>query len=130
MLESIVDVVNKFIPDTAAQNAARAELATLLITSAAQEDAAQADIDKTEAAGNFFESGWRPFIGWTCGLVFSGHYIGTPSFLFLRSCWLGVCTVPTYDMAEINNVLYLLLGFGAMRTADKGISTVMKALGK
>lgn len=127
-IEAVVGVVNKFIPDTAARDAAKAEITTLMLNVAAQQDAAQADINKVEAAGNFFESGWRASIGWTCSLSFVGHYVIVPTFLFARSCWGGMCIPPAYDMGELNNVLYLLLGFGAYRTVDKTIGTVMKAL--
>ncbi len=127
-IAAVAGIITKYIPDTAAKDAAKAEIAEKMLSIAAASDQAQADINKVEAAGNFFESGWRPYIGWTCGLAFSGHYVWTPSFLFLRSCWQGICMIPSYDMAEINSVLYLLLGFGAYRTVDKGIGVVMKSL--
>ncbi len=127
-IEGIVNVINKFIPDTASRDAAKAAITEQLLTIASTEDAAQADINKVEAAGTFFESGWRPFIGWTCGLAFSGHYVWSPTFFFLRSCWDSACVAQPYDMVEISNVLYLLLGFGAMRTVDKSVGSIMKAI--
>ena len=131
MIDSVLGIVNKFIPDTAQKDQAKAEITTLMLTTAAQQDAAQADINKTEASsGSLFVSGWRPFIGWVCGLSFAGHYVLVPSFAFIHSCYFGACTPQPYDMAEIDNVLYLLLGFGAMRTVDKSVGVVMGALGK
>lgn len=127
-IEGVIGVINKFIPDKAAQEAAKAQVTENMLALASQADAAQDDINKIEAAGNWFEAGWRPFIGWTCGLAFAGHYVWTPSFLFLRSCWQGVCVAPVYDMTELNTVLYALLGIGGLRTVDKSIGYVMKAL--
>lgn len=127
-IEAVIGVVNKFIPDTAARDAAKAQITEQMLTIAAAADQSQDDVNKAEAAGNWFESGWRPFIGWTCGLAFAGHYVWSPSFLFLRSCWDGACQIPIYDMAELNTVLYALLGIGGMRTVDKSVGYVMKAL--
>ena len=129
LLESIVGVISKYIPDTAAQNAAKAELATLLVTSAVQEDSQQADIDKVEAANeSLFVSGARPFILWVCGLAFAGHFIVLPTFLFFQSCWHSSCVAPAFDIAELNSVLYALLGIGGLRTVDKSVSHIMKSL--
>lgn len=127
-IEGVVGVLNKFIPDTASRDAAKAEVTTLMLNIAAQSDAAQADIDKSEAAGNWFQSCWRPLLGWCCALTFCGHYVFTPTFLFLRSCVQGACQPVAYDLTEISTVLYALLGIGSMRTIDKGIGVVMKAL--
>lgn len=127
-IEALLGVFNKYIPDVSAQAAARAEITTLMLNLSAQEDQNQSKIDEVEAAGNWFQSGWRPLIGWCCALTFSGHYVITPTFLFLRTCWQNVCVSPSYDLQEITTVLFALLGIGGMRTVDKGIITVMKAL--
>ncbi len=128
LIDDVTKVITKFIPDTAAKDAAKAEITTLMLQSAANIDAAQSDINKIEAANNsLFVSGWRPFIGWTCGVAFAGHYVLAPTFFFLKSC-LTACAPQVYEVAEINNVLYLLLGFGAFRTVDKGVDIVMKAI--
>lgn len=125
---SVIGVINKFIPDTAAKDAAKAEVTTLIITASSQIDAAQSNIDAVEAANNnLFVSGWRPFIGWSCGIAWAGHYILEPAFFFLKSCVIS-CAVQPYDVTEINNVLYLLLGFGAMRTVDKSVALIGKVL--
>lgn len=129
VVESVLGIVDKFIPDTAARDSAKASITTLLVTASTQSDTQQAAIDTTEAAStSLFVSGWRPFIGWTCGLAFAGHYTITPSFMFLRSCWQDACAAPVYDMTELNTVLWALLGIGGMRTVDKTVRMVMGAL--
>lgn len=128
-IEGLEGILNKFIPDTAARDAAKAQIATLFIQTAAQSDAAQNQVNQAEASNeNLFVSGARPFILWVCGLAFAGHYVLLPSFMFLHSCWYGACTSPAFDIAELNSVLYALLGVGSLRTVDKSIGYVMKAL--
>ena len=39
----------------------------------------QAEINKVEAQSrSVFVAGWRPFIGWVCGVAFAFHYIVMP----------------------------------------------------
>ena len=42
----------------------------------------QAEINKVEAQHrSMFVAGWRPFIGWICGIAFAFHYIVMPLLL-------------------------------------------------
>lgn len=128
-IEGIIGIINKFIPDEASRDAARAQVSTLIIQAAAQNDAAQNEVNQAEASnGNLFVSGARPFILWVCGLAFAGHYLILPSFFFLHSCWLTACTSPAFDIAELNSVLYALLGIGGLRTIDSSVGHIMRAL--
>jgi len=78
--------------------------------------AAQIDVNKIEASNaNIFISGWRPFIGWTCGAIFAYNYILRPILLIIP----GIPALPLMDMGEISPVLMGMLGLAAARTVEK-----------
>lgn len=107
---------------TGIDSSKQAELATLAANLEAQARKAETDllagqleINKAEASNaRFFVSGWRPFIGWTCGGIFAYNYILRP----LLSLIPGV-VLPILDMAEITPVLLGMLGLAAARTVEK-----------
>lgn len=80
----------------------------------------QMDINKVEAANSsIFVSGWRPFIGWTCGAAFAFKFIGGPA-AFVVSQWFGhPITLPNFDFTEMSTILLGMLGLGTLRTVEK-----------
>ena len=105
--------VDKFVPDK--------DLATKLKADAASQEFAgelsllvgQLEINKVEAAHkSLFVSGWRPFIGWVCGVGLLYNVLIQPIF----DIWV--------DMPEINPdllypVLLGMLGMSGLRTYEK-----------
>lgn len=73
----------------------------------------QINVAETQT-GNLFLAGWRPALGWVCVTGFT-YSLVQPMTSFL----------PALDYARVENTLWLLLGFGAMRTAEKlgGVAT-------
>ena len=80
----------------------------------------QIDTNKVEAASeSLFVSGWRPFVGWTCGTAFAFKYIGGP-LLFMIAQVLGrKIDLPVIDTTEMMPLLFGLLGLGAYRSFEK-----------
>ncbi len=80
----------------------------------------QQAINKIEAAHeSVFVAGWRPGIGWICGLSLAYHYVIEP-FLFFTLTALNVHVVlPALDMGELMTLLLGILGLGAFRSYDK-----------
>jgi hypothetical protein len=80
----------------------------------------QIDVNKAEASNaSLFVSGWRPFVGWTCGAAFAFKFIGGPA-AFVISQWVGhPITLPVFDFTEMSTILMGMLGLGAMRTVEK-----------
>jgi Holin of 3TMs, for gene-transfer release len=80
----------------------------------------QAEINKIEAGHrSIFVAGWRPFIGWVCGLGFAWAFIGHPLFQWavaLEGLAIQPPEIHTDDMMEL---VLALLGLGALRTAEK-----------
>ena len=81
---------------------------------------AQTDINKEEAKHpNWFISGWRPFIGWTCGVALAYHYVASPFLVWFLSIFNVTTTVPVLDMGALITLLFGMLGLGAYRTYEK-----------
>ncbi len=131
VVDSIVQVVgniiNKIIPDPQAQVAAQIQLLQLQqagefkeIDARLTEMTAQTDINKVEAANaNVFVSGWRPFMGWVCGLAFATKYLFGPALLIVATYAGHPFTMPVIDMTEMLPLLAGMLGLGAMRSYEK-----------
>lgn len=75
----------------------------------------QAEINKVEAQNrSVFVAGWRPFIGWVCGLAFGFHYIVMP----LLVAYTDIEPVE-FDTNSLFTVLMGMLGLGGLRTFEK-----------
>ncbi len=85
---------------------------------------AQTEINKIEAQHrSVFVAGWRPFIGWICGISLSIFYI--PQFSIASYLWINVF-ISTGEIipypGSIDGLMELLLamlGMGALRTFEK-----------
>jgi|SRR5210317_68653 len=61
-----------------------------------------------------FVAGWRPFIGWVCGIAFAFHYIVMP----LLIAYTDIKPVE-FDTNSLFTVLMGMLGLGGLRTYEK-----------
>jgi hypothetical protein len=81
---------------------------------------AQIEINKQEAAHkSMFVAGWRPFVGWTCGVALAYHFVISPmlGFVLVLS---GVNTeLPTFDFSQLSTILMGMLGLGGLRSYEK-----------
>lgn len=94
----------------------RAELELKLIEVEAQVREAQSRINEKEAQHpSLFVAGWRPFVGWCCGLAFGWHFLVAPMAL----AWKLIETVPVLDMSALMTVLAGMLGIAGMRSWEK-----------
>jgi|TARA_R100001510_G_C7644608_1_gene202017 hypothetical protein len=121
ILPAVTDVIGRFLPeDKEARAKAERQLEQQLATHLAKIDVAQLEINKTEAAHrSIWVSGWRPFIGWSCGVALAWSYVVTPILHFgLAQAGLLV-DLPAMDMSEMMPVLMGMLGLGGLRTFEK-----------
>lgn len=126
LINPVADLLNKFVPDQTEKLKLAHEIATLAEKQSHAIAMAQIEVNKVEAASNsIFKSGWRPFIGWTCGVAFSYHFVLQPLLIFILTyAGYPVPELPEFDMASLMTVLGGLLGLGGLRTFEKykGIS--------
>lgn len=74
----------------------------------------QAEINKIEAKHrSLFVAGWRPFIGWVCGLGLAYQYLISPI-----ANGFG-CSFPSIDSSSLHSLVVAMLGFGVYRTVEK-----------
>lgn len=119
-LELGTSVINKIWPDPVKQAEEQRKLQELAQKGNLEELNAevkllvsQVDLNKVEAAHkSIFVAGWRPFVGWVCGIGLLYNVILAP-FLDI---WL---TVPEVKTDLLYPVLLGMLGLGGMRSFEK-----------
>lgn len=119
-------IIDRVLPDK--EKAAEAKLKLLelqqngeLAVLTAETDLAkgQQDINKVEAANaSIFVSGWRPFIGWTCGGGLAYQFILRPLLIWVSGMFEFV-PPPSLEMDTLVTLLLGMLGLGSLRTAEK-----------
>jgi|TARA_Y100000287_G_scaffold116981_1_gene93970 hypothetical protein len=76
----------------------------------------QTKINEVEAQHrSMFVAGWRPFIGWICGLAFAYHFVAFP---IVRTIYPEV-EFPVLNTEPLFTVLMGMLGLGGLRTFEK-----------
>lgn len=120
---SIVEIggklLDKIIPDKDAREKAQAELLKAAQDQGFQRDMAQIELNKEEAKMDLFRGGWRPAVGWTCGIAFALHFVLFPLLNFFLASAGQAQIVVAFDMDTLMTVLFGLLGLGGLRTAEK-----------
>jgi|TARA_R110000782_G_scaffold156777_1_gene248934 hypothetical protein len=121
ILPSVMEVAGRFLPeDKEKRAAAEREIQAKLTDSLAQVDLAQLGINKVEAAHrSMFVAGWRPFIGWTCGVALMYTYVLQPILVFGLAQSGYLIDLPKMDLGELMPVLMGMLGLGGLRSWEK-----------
>lgn len=120
-------LIERLWPDKAKQDEAKLKLLELQQTGVLAELQAttslalkQGDINVEEAkSSNIFVSGWRPFVGWTCGLAFFAKFLGGPALFVLAQFTGHTVVLPPIDLMEMLPVLLGMLGLGGLRTYER-----------
>lgn len=121
LIGPVTSLLDKFIEDKDQKAALAHDLATMAEKHAHELAKGQLEVNKVEASHrNIFVAGWRPFIGWTCGIALFWHFVGLPITLFVVS-WMAIDIpeLPTFDMETLMTVLMGMLGLGGLRTFEK-----------
>jgi hypothetical protein len=112
-IELATAALGKIWPDKSAAEAAQLAAQVAIVQG-------QLDINRAEASSpSAFTSGWRPAIGWVCGLALLFQYILRPVLM-----WYGVITghqwppLPGID-DNLWQLMLGLLGLGGLRTFEK-----------
>tara|TARA_R110000823_G_scaffold177441_1_gene310005 strand:- start:178 stop:582 length:405 start_codon:yes stop_codon:yes gene_type:complete len=121
VLPSVMEVAGRFLPeDKEKRAAAERDIRAKLTDSLAQVDLAQLGINKVEAAHrSMFVAGWRPFIGWTCGVALMYTYVLQPILVFGLAQAGYLVELPKMDLGELMPVLMGILGLGGLRSWEK-----------
>ena len=81
----------------------------------------QADINLQEAKSlSLFVAGWRPFIGWICGMAMGWHFLLHPMVVWYMSIWKPDLDLPpSLGLGDLYPVVIGMLGLGVYRTYEK-----------
>lgn len=132
------------------------ELELAIINWAAQQDKGQLEVNKAEAeSDSLFKGGWRPFIGWGCGIVLIYEYGGHQVLNWAGNviAWFAVVigAIVGVDMSthlatfpqlpgigqaigrdgQLWEILMGMLGLGGLRTYEKvrGVASIISVGG-
>ena len=121
LVPAVSNVLDKVVEDKDQKAKLAHEIATLAEKQAHDAAMAQVEVNKAEAQHrSIFVAGWRPFIGWVCGIALAYHFVLAPLIVF-GVAWSGVeiPEIPTFDMDSLMTVLLGMLGLGGMRSFEK-----------
>ena len=113
LIGPVASLLDKFIEDKDQKNQIAFELSTMAERHAQEIALQQIEVLKADAKGNWFQSSWRPLIGWICGLGLGINYLVSPI-----CAGFGII-IPQADMSVMMPLLFGMLGLAGMRSFDK-----------
>ena len=121
LIGPVTGILDKVIEDKDQKAKLSHELATMADKLSHEQQLAQIEVNKAEAAsGSLFKGGWRPFIGWVCGVAFCYHFVVQPVIIFVVAvAGVTIPDLPEFQMNTLLTVLGGMLGIGGLRTYEK-----------
>lgn len=121
LIGPVTGIIEKAVPDKDLAAKLAHEVAVLAEKQAHEAAMAQVAVNTEEAKHrSVFVAGWRPFIGWVCGIALCYHFVAAPVILFgVSAAGLTIPELPVFDMDSLMTVLLGMLGLGGLRTFEK-----------
>ena len=113
LIHPISKILDKAIPDQDLKRKLSQELATMADKHSHEVVMAQLEVLKADAQGNWFQSSWRPMIGWVGAISLLVNYLISPI------CQGFGIDVPQADMSVMMPILTGMLGIATLRSVDK-----------
>ena len=66
-----------------------------------------------------FVAGWRPFVGWTCGVALAYHFVLSPILGFILVLTGVETPMPEFEFSQLSTILMGMLGLGGLRSYEK-----------
>ena len=110
-VKGVADVVDKFVetPDE------KAAFKQVMAKMAQEPGLAQVELNKISAAHrSIFVAGWRPFIGWVCGVGLAFAFLINPI-----AQWATDLSGPDLPIDIIMELVIAMLGLAGLRTVEK-----------
>jgi hypothetical protein len=122
LLSTVLDIVkgplDKLIPD----KGKKVEFQHMLEMELLKTGLAQMEVNKAEAQhASVFVAGWRPFIGWVCGVALAWHFMIFDILNWARIAFFPEALIPPAlgGSETLVTVLLSMLGLGGLRTVEK-----------
>ena len=113
LIGPVTGLLDKVIPDKAEAARLAHEIATMGDKMAHEQILAQLEVNKVEAAGNWFQSSWRPLCGYVCVIGLAVNFLISPI-----AAGFGI-DIPQAEMSVMMPVLTGMLGLAGMRSFEK-----------
>jgi len=116
LIAPVAGIIDKFVEDKDLKLQLQHEIETAMQNA----NLAQLEVNKVEATHkSIFVAGWRPFVGWVCGVTMSYHFIIAPLLQFGFALGGIDQDLPEFDFSQLSTVLMGMLGLGGLRTFEK-----------
>ena len=121
MIGPIIGPLIDRIPNKNEREKAKEQIETQMLAAMTSLVQGQLEINKQEAQhGSIFVAGWRPAIGWICGIELGWNYIMQPIIAWsVFAFGVDLAEAPRLDTAELTTILLGMLGLGGLRTYEK-----------
>ena len=106
-------LIGKFVRDKDKAAQLSHDIATMAEKHAQELALAQIKLNTEEAKGNWFQSSWRPLVGWICAISLGINFMVSPI-----CAGFGI-TIPQADMSVMMPLLLGMLGISGLRSFDK-----------
>jgi hypothetical protein len=106
-------LIGKFVRDKDKAAQLSHDIATMAEKHAQELALAQIKLNTEEAKGNWFQSSWRPLVGWICAVSLGINFMVAPI-----CAGFGI-NIPQADMSIMMPLLLGMLGIGGLRSLDK-----------
>jgi len=113
LISPVAGILDKFVEDKDQKAQLAHEIATMAEKQAHEIALSQLEVLKADAKGNWFQSSWRPLVGWVAAISLGINYLVSPI-----CAGFGV-TIPQADMSVMMPLLLGMLGIAGMRSVDK-----------
>ncbi len=120
LVEPVTGLLDKVIQDKDKKAQIAFELSTMAERHAQELALSQIKVNQEEAKGNWFQSSWRPLIGYICAFSLMINYLISPI-----CAGFGI-VIPQADMSVMMPLLLGMLGIAGMRSVDKAFKTDTK----
>ncbi len=116
LIGPVTGLLDKFIEDKDQKNKLAHEIATMAEKQMHEQVMGQLEVNKAEAQHrSIFVAGWRPFIGWVCGLALLYNFV-----IRALVAWVNPTVIPpALQMDQLITILLGMLGLCGFRTSDK-----------
>jgi hypothetical protein len=113
-------LLDKIIPDKDAREKAQFELIKASQDQDFQLALGQLQVNTEEAKSpSTFVSGWRPFIGWVCGIALTYNFLIYPLMLWFIAVYGSDIKPPPLFSEYLMELVMGMLGLGTLRTFEK-----------
>lgn len=129
-LGPIMDGILRFIPDKNERARAKEQFEGQMLIAMTNLVQGQLEINKAEAQhASIFVAGWRPGIGWICGIALGWNFIIQPIATWAAYLnGVDLAGVPQLDTGELTTILLGMLGLGGLRTYEKRLGVARTSL--